>query len=63
MTGGADQGDPPMEAVAAEAGVAEGFAERDLGARILCPIGTHHPRDGLALRHRRSFVADVHKEI
>ena len=62
-TRGRRKTDAAVKAVAGEAGVPEGFAGRDLGARILCPIRTHHPRNGFALRHRRSFVADVHKEI
>jgi len=58
-TRGRRKTDAAVQAVAAEARVPEGFAERDLGPRILFPISTHPPRNSLARRHRRSFVADI----
>ena len=51
-----------METVAAKAGVPEGFAERDLGGRILCAVGAHYPGDSLILGRWRSFVANVFDE-
>lgn len=47
-------------AIAAKAGLAEGTAECEFGGGVFCPVGAHHPRDGLVLRHRRAFVPDVH---
>jgi len=51
--------DPAVQAVAAEAGVAEGFAELDLGLGVGGPVGAHYPRDGFGLGLGRALVADV----
>ena len=51
-----------VETVAAKARVPEGFAECDLGSRILCAVGAHYPRDSRILGRWRSFVADVFDE-
>ena len=37
-----------VEAIAAKAGVPEGFAEGDLGFCVAVAVGAHHTRDGLA---------------
>ena len=51
--------DPAVEAVAAKAGVPEGFAEREFRSGVLGAVGAHDARDGLALWRGRAFVTDV----
>ena len=49
-----------IKPVAAEAGVPEGFAERDLGRGVFGAVGAHDAGNRFVLWRRRSFVADVY---
>ncbi len=50
-----------MDPIPAAAGGPKRPAEKKLRARVAAAVGAHHPRRGLALRHRRSLVSDVHR--
>ena len=63
LHGGILQLDAVVDAVAAVAGVVEGFAEGEFGPGVLWPVRAHYAGDGFALWRGRSFVADVVDEL